>query len=1040
MASPFNVGAKVRCRNQIWEVGKIDENNDGTWTLRLYPENEGKPSSFLYPLTPVEPVGSAFDYLAEGRIDHIDHYRLYTNATRLSLVYEYDKLLSISNSKMIPEPYQLLAVKKVMESLRQRHLIADDVGLGKTIEAGLIMQELTARQRGNRILIVVPASLQDQWKKEMRLHFLRTFYIYNSRKMEGIQELVDESLNPWLAKNSIITSIDWVKPQYDGGGTSRRNTNQIFDQLMKVEKQWDLVIIDEAHYVSTDSNRAEFGAAIQERSDSLLLLTATPHSGNTEHFFNLLHLLDPFMFASPEDLDRSDALERVDKVMIRRGKETVYEIDGNGQLVKKFRDRELHSIEIEFSAEERDIYDSVSEYTASGWAQLTRKRKISTSERNIGKFLLALVQKRMVSSLYALRETLKRRIDSIVENRAVTKINGAGIRRLNSLVKDYEKGSSLEDEDQELVERYLETRRIEGMYAERTNEVKTLRSLLEQAETLIDSDQDSKLQWLKGYLKELFARDPQEKVIIFTEYRDTLEYLQSRLEKLWILPKDSIVVIHGGMPLGENEQEVGSKLHAESRFNDPDTRILLATDAASEGLNLQRYCHILVNYELPWNPNRLEQRIGRIHRYGQKRIASIYNLLIKGSKEAEIFNRLQEKIEVIRKQLGNMAEVLGVLEKVSLDDLILRVLDKSLGQEDVSSIAESELKKMEDMAARLRETQFLSGCRQFTKDDILAAEGSIKDSQLAIPQFSDVQAFVETFFRVYGDHGSGDHDGTRLHPTKHKEVFRLLVPSAIQDDKIPRIYQRITFQRSIATKDWPRGQEPDFLAFGHPLLDRMVHYCRQTKAAELGSKLTCLVADYAGLPGVILNYLLRFEDRVGRVIREELEPVFVDIEGQVQPDLGRKLFLAPSVPKGEPGKETLNIVREKIADLRTCAENYTRAQYQDYYQRVEQKRNEEVAVLLDDLDRFDKGIKENLNARLLEFTSVQLSRGATERQMLIGAKRSEDPSQKGRRTRLENQIRMHQHRMRERRVEVENMRLGAFPAPELLNMVIVSAG
>ncbi|MCI0562181.1 MAG: DEAD/DEAH box helicase, partial [Nitrososphaera sp.] len=318
---------------------------------------------------------------------------------------------------MIPEPYQLLAVKKVMESLRQRFLIADDVGLGKTIEAGLIMQELTARQRGNRVLIIVPAALQDQWKKEMQRHFLRTFYIYNSRKMEGIQELIDENLNPWLARNSIITSIDWVKPQYEGSSASRRNTNRVFDQLMKVEKRWNLVIIDEAHYVSTDSNRADFAKAMQERCDSLLLLTATPHSGNPEHFFNILNLIDPFMFTEPEDLDRPDARERVDKIMIRRGKETIFEINEAGQLVKKFRDREPHAIEIPFTEAEEELYQAVSGYTGEGWAELRRKRKISPAELNMGKFLLTLVQKRMVSSLAALRETLHRRIDSIVESR-----------------------------------------------------------------------------------------------------------------------------------------------------------------------------------------------------------------------------------------------------------------------------------------------------------------------------------------------------------------------------------------------------------------------------------------------------------------------------------------------------------------------------------------------------------------------------------------------------------------------------------------------
>src|SRR5207244_1064873 len=157
-------------------------------------------------------------------------------------------------------------------------------------------------------------------------HFSRTFYLYNSRKMEGIRELVDENLNPWLAKNSIVTSIDWVKPQWEGTGAARRNTNRVFDQLMKVDRRWDVVIIDEAHYVSTEANRADLARALQDRCDSLLLLTATPHSGRPEHFFNLLNLLDPFMFAEPRDLDRPDARERVDKVMIRRGKETVFEL------------------------------------------------------------------------------------------------------------------------------------------------------------------------------------------------------------------------------------------------------------------------------------------------------------------------------------------------------------------------------------------------------------------------------------------------------------------------------------------------------------------------------------------------------------------------------------------------------------------------------------------------------------------------------------------------------------------------------------------
>ena len=381
------------------------------------------------------------------------------------------------------------------------------------------------------------------------------------------------------------------------------------------------------------------------------------------------------------------------------------------------------------------------------------------------------------------------------------------------------------------------------------------------------------------------------------------------------------------MPLGEDENEVGSKLYAERRFNEPDTRLLLATDAASEGINLQRYCHTLINYELPWNPNRLDKRIGRIHRYGQRYDSQIYNFMIEGSKEAQIFTVLQNKIETIRRQLGNMAEVLGILDRISLDDLILRVLKKSVDSSAVDVMAEHELRKMDEMAQAIQKTQFLSGCRQFSWNDIAQAEVSVREAQEAIPTHNDVRAFLEAFLRVYGEPGSGDRDGRKLQSTKDKSVFRLIVPPVLQDDKLPKMYSRVTFERSVATADWARAEEPEFLAFGHPLLERMVHFCRVTKAAELGGHLACLVADYSGAPGVIFNFVLKFEDLEGRVIREELEPVFVDESGDVKPELGRKLFLAAPVPRTEPNRDFLARLGEKIEDLRTIAEAHIRQHY-----------------------------------------------------------------------------------------------------------------
>jgi hypothetical protein len=421
------------------------------------------------------------------------------------------------------------------------------------------------------------------------------------------------------------------------------------------------------------------------------------------------------------------------------------------------------------------------------------------------------------------------------------------------------------------------------------------------------------------------------------------------------------------------------------------------------------------DYELPWNPNRLEQRIGRIHRYGQRYDAQIYNFMIEGSKEAQIFTVLQNKIETIRRQLGNMAEVLGILDRISLDDLILRVLKKSVDSGAVDVMAEQELRKMDDMAEAIQKTQFLSGCRQFTSLDIAEAEVSVKEAQKAIPTHKDVRVFVEAFLRVYGETGSGDRDGRKLQATKDKSVFRLMVPAVLQDGKLPRIYSRVTFERSVATADWKRNEEPEFLAFGHPLLERMVQYCRVTKAAELGGQLACLVADYAGGPGVVFNFVLKFEDLEGRVIREELEPVFVDHCGQVKPELGRKIFLAPQVPHAEPNRKFLAELGEKIDDLRRVAEAHIRHHYLDYYTRVERQRLGEIALLLDDLERFDKGASEQFHEKQRELR--------LEQQALF-----DDPSTKGLRTRLENQIKSHQHNMTVRRQQLDQMRLGAFPA------------
>ena len=318
--------------------------------------------------------------------------------------------------------------------------------------------------------------------------------------------------------------------------------------------------------------------------------------------------------------------------------------------------------------------------------------------------------------------------------------------------------------------------------------------------------------------------------------------------------------------------------------------------------------------------------------------------------------------------------------------------------------------------------------RQFTSTGYSLCQKSPSEKHYeAIPTHKDVRAFVECIspgkrasrVPVIGT-------GRKLQPAKRlKNVFRLIVPTVLQDDKLPKVYPRVTFERCVATADWARAEEPEFVAFGHPLLERMVHFCRVTKAAELGGQLACLVADYSGAPGVVFNFVLKFEVLEGRVIREELEPVFVDENGRVKAELGSETLLAAPVPRTEPNREFLARLGEKVEDLRGVAEAYIRHHYLDYYKRVEQRRLEEIAILLEDLERFDRGAAEQFQEKQRHLHQEQ--------QVLF-----DDPNIKGLRTRLDNQIKSHQHSMSLRRQELERMKLGAFPAPALLNLVVVT--
>jgi Superfamily II DNA/RNA helicases, SNF2 family len=300
----INVGDKVRVGAQVGEVIKIEQFGEST-QYRIY-FSDGLRSIFSPP-TEIEKIDSPIEMIKNLQFDEAYRFDLLTEATRLSLAYEYDHLLSLSSTRTFLEPYQVEAVYKVLSAFKQRFLIADDVGLGKTIEGGMIMKELIARGRGNRILITVPASLQLQWKNEMYERFDENFVIYNSAFVNSLRDSLPKDMNVWEHHNKIITSLDYAKQENVKAELRRAN--------------WDLIIFDEAHKLSNrkgagKTQRFKLGEAVKDQTDNLLFLTATPHSGDSFAFYSLIRLIDPYIFKDPESIDPN----KLQRIMIRRGK------------------------------------------------------------------------------------------------------------------------------------------------------------------------------------------------------------------------------------------------------------------------------------------------------------------------------------------------------------------------------------------------------------------------------------------------------------------------------------------------------------------------------------------------------------------------------------------------------------------------------------------------------------------------------------------------------------------------------------------------
>lgn len=538
-------------------------------------------------------------------------------------------LLAPMESNVIPLPHQLHALSRAISGDRVRYLLADEVGLGKTIEAGLVMRELKLRGLVRRTLVVAPKGLATQWVAEMESHFNERFQLVLGEDIGAIQRLVGDgsAVSPWTMFDQVIVSLDSVKPldRRRGWSASRiaEYNRSRFEDI--ITAGWDLVVVDEAHRLggSTDAvARYKLGRGLAEAAPYVLLLSATPHQGKSDPFHRLINLLDSDAFPDLESVTR----ERVAPFLIRTEKRKAIDAEGN----PLFKPRRTQMAPVAWETRhypQQRLYEAVTDYVRDGYNRALREKK-----RHIG-FLMILMQRLVTSSTRAILTTLERR-------EAVLKGNELRDRQL-SLRLDAASGADAEIQElydmdgQELLDELLS--RVSAHQFERSH----VGTLLDAARACEQAGPDAKAEALIDWLYRLQAEEnePDLKALIFTEFVPTQEMLREFLEARGI----SVVTLNGSM-------DMDARKRAQDAFRH-EARVLISTDAGGEGLNLQ-FCHVIVNYDIPWNPMRLEQRIGRVDRIGQRRPVRAINFAIEDSVEYRVREVLEQKLAVIFEEFG----------------------------------------------------------------------------------------------------------------------------------------------------------------------------------------------------------------------------------------------------------------------------------------------------------------------------------------------------------------------------------------------------
>ena len=562
--------------------------------------------------------------MPETKHSGMSYVRYIAIAARIKEEMAQKRLLAPYESSLIPLPHQILVLEKVMQGVQTRFMLADEVGMGKTIEAGLVLKEKKLRGEIKRILLIVPKSAMMQWQQELKEHFNENFFIYDSDFITGMARTfasfdAEEELNFWKQHNQIIVSLDALKPVSQRQGWSQEKINEYNKYRIEsvVGADFDMIIIDEAHRMggsTSQVSRYQLAETLCNAVPNVLLLSATPHRGKSDHFRRVLQLMDVDAFSG----EGMPTIEEISPYVMRSEKR--YAVDYNGK--KLFQKRETIRLDIPLDNTvhhlQKQLYEHVSDYVRYCFGRAKR------GSRNATGLVMVMMQKLASSSTAAILAAMQTRLWRLQHEEIADNIN------------DYDEEGALDFENL-LMDDYSVNMQGDSF----ANEEEKLQELITEARYCLENEQDAKATALIRKIIQLREEkgDSQLKVLVFTEFRKTQEYLTIQIEQAGL----TTVCINGSMELQERQ-------NALIKFKN-EANVMIATDAAGESLNMQ-FCHIVFNYDLPWNPMAIEQRIGRVDRIGQQHPVTAFNMLTDNTVDTRVYQIIVEKLDAILQELG----------------------------------------------------------------------------------------------------------------------------------------------------------------------------------------------------------------------------------------------------------------------------------------------------------------------------------------------------------------------------------------------------